>query len=89
MTATGVDCELESNHIAGAALDKLGGSCLVVLGHLLGCFAPGFTPAPLLLEAYLGVLAVTAAQAHTQHSTLLAGISSCLNYRLSLLFAIF
>ena len=35
----------------------MGAACLVVLGHMVACFAQDFTPVPQLTEAYLSLLA--------------------------------
>ncbi len=40
----------------GAARFPLGGACLVILGHLLSCYAQDFAPVPALVEAFLGLL---------------------------------
>lgn len=35
----------------------MGAACLVVLGHMVACFAQDFAPVPQLTEAYLSLLA--------------------------------
>ena len=45
----------------------LGASCLVLLGHLVSCYAQDFTPKPALVEAYLSLLSVVASLASKEH----------------------
>lgn len=47
----------------GACKLPLGGSCLVVLGHLVSCYAQDFAPVPAVVEAYLQLLSLTASLA--------------------------
>lgn len=47
----------------GACKLPLGGSCLVVLGHLVSCYAQDFAPLPAVVEAYLQLLSHTASLA--------------------------
>ena len=65
----------------------MGSACLVLLGHLVGCFAQDFAPSPVLVEAYLRLLGLVTAAGHHEHCTLTPGdsilliiFSSILNY---------
>lgn len=51
----------------GASRLPLGASCLVVLGHLVSCYAQDFAPVPALVEAYLGLLSLTSSLASKEH----------------------
>ena len=56
---------------AGASKDPSGAVSLVLLGHLVSCFAPGFTPVPKLIQAYLQLMAAVAESVQdTQQSTM-------------------
>lgn len=57
----------------GAARLPLGASCLVILGHLLTCYAQEFAPVPALVEAYLGLLSRLASLASTEHHSASSG----------------
>ena len=57
----------------GAVRYKLGASALVVLGHLVSCFARDFSPAVAAQEAYLQLLSTLCALAAPEHSTLNPG----------------
>ena len=60
---------------AGAATYVMGSACLVLLGHLVGCFAQDFAPSPMLVEAYLSLLGMVTAAGHHEHCTLTPGDS--------------
>ncbi|DBA84407.1 TPA: hypothetical protein ACH3X1_006045 [Trebouxia sp. C0004] len=58
---------------AGASTYALGSACLVLLGHLVACFAQDFAPSPILFEAYLSLLGMVTASGHHEHCTLTPG----------------
>ena len=60
---------------AGASTYVMGSACLVLLGHLLGCFAQDFAPSPMLVEVYLSLLGMVTAAGHDEHCTLTPGES--------------
>lgn len=71
----------------GASTYVMGSACMVLLGHLVGCFAQDFAPSPMLVEAYLSLLGLVTAAGHHEHCTLTPGdstlfiiFSSILNY---------
>ncbi|KAL0044984.1 hypothetical protein WJX82_004172 [Trebouxia sp. C0006] len=55
---------------AGASTYVIGSACLVLLGHLVGCFAQDFAPSPVLVEAYLSLLGLVTAAGHHEQCTL-------------------
>ena len=59
----------------GASTYVMGSACLVLLGHLVGCFAQDFAPSPMLLEAYLRLLGLVTAAGRHEHCTLTPGES--------------
>ncbi|KAL0019081.1 hypothetical protein WJX79_005114 [Trebouxia sp. C0005] len=58
---------------AGASMYVMGSACLLLLGHLVGCFAQDFAPSPMLVEAYLSLLGMVTAAGHHEHCTLTPG----------------
>ena len=58
----------------GACKLPLGASCLVVLGHLVSCYAQDFAPVPALIEAYLGLLSLTSSLASKEHCSAKPGM---------------
>jgi hypothetical protein len=63
---------------AGASTYVVGSACLVLLGHLVGCFAQDFAPSPMLVEAYLSLLGMVTAAGHHEHCSLTPGESFAL-----------
>ena len=59
----------------GASTYVMGSACLVLLGHLVGCFAQDFAPSPMLLEAYLRLLGLVTAAGRHEHCTVTPGES--------------
>ena len=59
----------------GASTYVIGSACLVLLGHLVGCFAQDFAPSPVLVEAYLSLLGLVTAAGHHEQCTLTPGDS--------------
>ena len=51
----------------------MGATCLVVLGHVVACFAQDFTPVPQLIEAYLSLLGTLHLLAHYEHCRVTTG----------------
>ena len=61
----------------GASMYVMGSACLVLLGHLVGCFAQDFAPSPMLVEAYMSLLGMVTAAGHHEHCTLTPGQPFC------------
>ena len=73
---------MHSSHItvcyaAGATKYKLGGTVLVVLGHLVSCFARDFSPAVPVQEAYIQLLSTLCSIAQFEHSSVKSGTACC------------
>ena len=59
--------------LVGASKDPSGAVCLVLLGHLVSCFAPGFTPVAKLIQAYLQLMAAVAESVQDTEQSAVSG----------------
>ena len=64
---------LQLSCAAGASKHPLGAACLVILGHMVSCYAQDFAPQPALIEAYLCLLSRAASLASAEHCSAAQG----------------